>query len=503
MGERNELKLGALLNYLNMGLGALIPFFYTPIMLRILGQEEYGLYKLSGSVTSYLGLLSLGIGSAIVRNLIKARVEGGKEEEQRVFSLFVLLYRIIGVSVLLVGCLLAWNLDIWYADSMDAENLHKMKILVVIMALHSALAFVMGPWTSIITSHEKFIYFQTVGIVLTVAGPAFNLLALFLGYASIGIAVSSLLVSICGRFVYRHYVIKKLDIHIQYRNLPFGLIKEIVMFSFWIFLGQLTSLLYNSTDQLMIGSRAELGNNAVAVYSIGCIMTSMVFSFTTGITNVLAPRVNKMCFENATNEELTLFGIKVARIQLLIVSLLITGFIAYGRTFMVYYAGEGYADAYWVTVFTIIPLVPSLLQNVFLNVSMARFKHQFRAIVYLAIAVVNVGFTYLVLPYWGIIGAAFVTGVAGVIGRGFVMNWYYHKHLQMDTILFWKKILNICIVPIILCAIAWGVHQLLDESLVVLCIEIVVYTIVYGIVQYFFVMNDYEKQMITNIKIFK
>ena len=67
------------MNYLNIGLGNLIPIFYTPVMLNILGQSEYGLYKLSSSITSYLSLISMGIGSAVTRYLIKAREEEGKE----------------------------------------------------------------------------------------------------------------------------------------------------------------------------------------------------------------------------------------------------------------------------------------------------------------------------------------------------------------------------------------------------------------------------------------
>ena len=77
--DSNQLKAGIVLNYENMILGNLIPIFYTPVMLSLLGQSEYGLYKLSSSVTSYLSLISLGIGSAITRYLIKSREEHGQE----------------------------------------------------------------------------------------------------------------------------------------------------------------------------------------------------------------------------------------------------------------------------------------------------------------------------------------------------------------------------------------------------------------------------------------
>ena len=41
---KNQLKAGAIISYANLLIGNIIPFVYTPIMLRLLGQAEYGLY---------------------------------------------------------------------------------------------------------------------------------------------------------------------------------------------------------------------------------------------------------------------------------------------------------------------------------------------------------------------------------------------------------------------------------------------------------------------------
>ena len=80
---KDQLKIGIILNYVNLIVGNLIPIFYTPIMLNLLGQSEYGLYKLASSVTSYISLMSLGIGSAMTRYLIKSRTEEGEDGEKK------------------------------------------------------------------------------------------------------------------------------------------------------------------------------------------------------------------------------------------------------------------------------------------------------------------------------------------------------------------------------------------------------------------------------------
>ncbi|MDU2202179.1 MAG: polysaccharide biosynthesis protein, partial [Anaerococcus hydrogenalis] len=63
----NQRKTGALLSYVSIILNTLLTLFYTPIILRYLGDAEYGVYELTASLVAYLGLLSLGFGSAYVR----------------------------------------------------------------------------------------------------------------------------------------------------------------------------------------------------------------------------------------------------------------------------------------------------------------------------------------------------------------------------------------------------------------------------------------------------
>ena len=67
----NQIKAGAVLNYVIIGLNALVGLLYTPFMLRCLGQNEYGLYSLVASIIAYLTLLDFGFGPAVVRYTAK------------------------------------------------------------------------------------------------------------------------------------------------------------------------------------------------------------------------------------------------------------------------------------------------------------------------------------------------------------------------------------------------------------------------------------------------
>ena len=67
----NQLKAGAFLSYVSIGLNNIVGLLYTPFMLRMMGQSEYGLYSLVASVVAYLTVLDLGFGNAIGQNFVQ------------------------------------------------------------------------------------------------------------------------------------------------------------------------------------------------------------------------------------------------------------------------------------------------------------------------------------------------------------------------------------------------------------------------------------------------
>lgn len=503
--KKDQLKIGVILSYLNMGLGNLIPIFYTPIMLRLLGQNEYGIYRLSSSLTSYLSLISMGIGSAVTRYLIKTFTEEGKDAEERLLGLFMVIFQIIAIVSFVVGLILTLNLEIWYGSSLKAEEVSRMKILVFLMVCNMALSFSVSPYMSAVTAHEKFLFYQCMNILSTCIAPILNLMVLFMGFASVGMAVTSLIISVLIRIFYLLYIKKKMGLCAQYKNMPTHLLKEILMFSFWIFIANVVGQLYNATDTVLIGAYPELATTGVAIYNIGGVFSSIVFSLTTGITSLLTPRVNKMVFMGASNSELTDISIRIGRLQGYIITLFATGFIAFGKPFIYFYIGPNYEQAYWVALLMMIPNMIPLVQSVCLSVIVAQNKHRFRSLVYLGIAIANViGTWFLIKTSLGIVGAALMTGIALIIGQGFIMNWYYWKRTRLGIGRFWKELFKLYIIPGFMCIITLLIGKYINfYNISALILAICVYTLVYCISMFRFVMNDYERGLILGLLKFR
>ena len=99
----SQLKAGAALNYVIIGINALVGLLYTPYMLRMLGQSEYGLFSLVSSIIAYLTIMDFGFTNAIVRYTAKYRAENRVSEQYEMFGMFFKIFVVSGVAAWCFG----------------------------------------------------------------------------------------------------------------------------------------------------------------------------------------------------------------------------------------------------------------------------------------------------------------------------------------------------------------------------------------------------------------
>lgn len=492
MNNINQKKAGVLLSYVNLAISTIIPFFYTPIMLGILGQSEYGLYSLSNSVISYLSLLQFGMGSAVIRYIAKYRTTDEKEKTNQITGLFTVIYIFFAVLVIVVGCIFMLLSPVIFSNGLSEAEISKMRILIIIMTLSTAFSFISVVFSSIINAYEKFIFKKTTDIILTILTPLFNLLVLFLGYASVGIAIVSLIFQIVVLPIYMWYVAKRLGIKMKFVKPEKTFLIELFSFSIFMFLSSIADLLFWSTDNVLIG--AMIGSAAVAVYNVGGVFTNLMRNLTSAINDVFVPKVTMMVAVDKPNSELSDLMIRVGRLQYLMVSLLISGFIVFGQMFIHYWSGDVYADAYWVSLVTFLPSAIPILQNIAFGVIVAQHKHKFRCYIYFGIAILNAISTFFIIPYFGYIGAAICSGVSYIIGHGIILNIYYRSVIKLDVFGFWINILKMSFIPAILTIIGyWVVNIIIPWNIILMLVEGIGFVLVFILLTWFFTMNEYEK----------
>ena len=212
----NQLKVGAALSYVSIALNMVIGLIYAPYMLRMLGQAEYGLYSLAASIIAYLTVLDLGFGNAIVRYTAKFRAEGNVREQQEMFGMFLALYVGLGLIAVIVGSILAINVEDLFSLNMTEDEACKMQIMLWLMTFNLAFTFPMSIWGSIMTAYEKFAFQRIVSIVRTILNPLVMVLLLSIGYKAVAMVVVTTLFNIFTLLINLFYCYSKLNIKIKF-----------------------------------------------------------------------------------------------------------------------------------------------------------------------------------------------------------------------------------------------------------------------------------------------
>lgn len=500
MSNSNERKRGAILSYLSIILSTVVQLVYTPLLIRMLGQSEYGLYSLVSSVIGYLTVLDLGFGNAIVVFTAKYRAKKEYEKEKKLHGMFLVIFCIIGLIAGLLGLLLYFNVPSLFGKTMTDIELHKAKIMMLILSFNLAVTFPFSIYSSIITAYEKFTFQKVMSILNTLLKPVLMIPLLFLGYKSITMTVVITVVNITVLLSNYFYCKKKLGINIKFMGFDKKLFKTIFNYSFFIFLGVIVDKVNWSVDQFVLG--AVSGTIAVSLYSVASQINTLFVNLSNAMSGVLLPKMSKMIAKKASDKEMTNEFIKVGRIQYLIIFLMASGFTLFGKEFIMAWAGKDFVTSYYIAVILILPLCVPLIQNLGISIMQAKNMHKFRSILLALIAIANIFISIPLAKAYGGIGSAIGTSLSLIIGNIIILNIYYHKKVGINVIEFWKSIIKMTIPMIIpIVSIVILMHFVTLHGYVNLIVFGGIYTILYCLTCYFLAMNDYEKNLVNKVLI--
>lgn len=500
ISQTRQRQLGVVLTYIQMALSILVNLVTTPIILKILGQSEYGLYNLTSSIISYLSLLTLGFGASYIRFYSRYKSQNDEEGVQRLNGLYMIVFCIMGLVALVLGLILSFNSRIMFNDTYSAQDLHTAKILMLLLTFNMAISFPMSVYTSIISSQERFIFQKIVNIGKTVISPALSIVVVFFGFGSIGMVLVTTIISLVIDFCNIYYCKKKLKAKFKFGKIDKPLLKEIAIFALFIAINQLIDQINTQTDKIILGKM--INSSAVAIYAIAATVQSMYVNFSTAVNSVFAPKIHTIINsgEKDVDDKLTDLFIKIGRIQYFILMLIMTGFIFFGKYFINLWAGADYDVAYYLVLILMIPSTVPLIQNIGIEIQRAKNKHQFRSLVYLLVAVINVVISIILCKFYGIIGVTVGTAFANIVGCCIIMDIYYHKKLGINMIKFWKSIARASlglIIPAIIGALIMKFAKF--TNILIYLAFIVIYTIIYFTSIYFLGMNRLEKGIIKKV----
>lgn len=491
----NQRRWGAILSYVNIVANVVVGLGYTPVMLRLLGQSEYGLYSLIGSMAGYLSVLDMGLGNTIVRYTARNRVDGTPQREAELNGLFLSVYSFIGLICIGIGAIFYANIDALFGVTLTAGEMDRAKIMMLLLICNFAFSFPLSIFASILNAYEKFIFLRASNILRVIINPLLVLPFLYWGYGSVIMVVISTLLNLTCLLANAFYCFHYLKVRFSRGHFETVFLKEIAAYSFFIFLNAVMDKVYWGTGQFVLGIVS--GTAQVAVYAIAMQFMIMYMNFSTAISGVMLPKVTMMVANKVDASELSKLMTRIGRLQYLIVGYICVMFFLVGRQFIHLWAGPDYIGAYPIVVLLMLALMIPLLQNVGIAILQAMNLNRYRMTVYSACAFSALLISFPLARQWGGWGCAVATAGALIVSTGVIMNRYYAKKIHLDIGMFWRNILPLMKGSVLLLLVGFGLEFCLHFSLnwqnfIVLC---TVDTLFYLVIMYKFCMNEDEKAL--------
>jgi len=494
----NQRKAGIVLSYVSMFLSIIIGLIYVPMLLHFLGKEQYGLYQLMGSLIAYMSVMDFGLSNTIIRYYSRYLALKDEENKSNVLAISAIIYGIVTVIVLVAGTIIYFNLDGIFSKSLSVDELIKAKQIYIIMMVNIAITIPSNIFTAVISSHERFIFVRLLTIIQTTLQPFVVIAIMYYKADVIGLVIVQTVFNIGTILIKAYYSLYKIKVKIKLYNFNKPLVREMTIFSFFIFLNVVIDQIYWKTDQLILGIIA--GTSAVAVYSIASQLNTYYMNFSSSVNAVFLPQVSAITARTDDMTEINKMFNKVGRLQYVVMTMILSGFVLYGKSFIVFWAGKDFEVAYYISLIVMIPLLIPLIESMGIVILQAKNKHAFRSKMYFIIAIANIALSIPLAKMYGGIGCAIGTSLALIIGNVVIINIYYHKVIGIDIIAFAKEILSMTLPVLISMGIGIGANCFIPtSSIMVLLIKIIVYMCVYFTLMYFMGLNDYEKDIFAGL----
>lgn len=497
-------KIGVLLSYVLMIFEVLSTLLLTPFILRTLGQAEYGVYRLTATITTYLLLLDLGVGNAIVRYIAKYRVSKDRDNERRFLGVATIFYGAIAIISLIVGAILIYIFPVAFSKGLSPDEITLGQHLMAVIIINAAVTLGSAAYTNTIIAYEEFGVSRGASIIQIILRLVLSFVCLKAGMRSMGLVYVQLFTTILCRGFFILYVNYKIKLRPSFSKLENSFIREIVLYSSLIFLQMIATHLNTSVGQILIGVVVASSAVYIGIYSVGVELAQYYQSIGSAFTSVLMPGLVKLVESGASSKALCDEMIRIGRIIFMVLACIWVTFLVCGKDFVTLWARSENLQAWSVAIILMSVYMFTLTESVGNQLLWAMNAHKEQSIAKLSIVIINIAFSVLLIKYSPILGAAVGTFTALLLGDIVVMNVIFKKKIGISLRYYYSGLLK-GIVPALAVAGLLGmlVNNLLELSWLNFIVNAFTVVFTYGVCMLLFGMNTYEKGLVlTPIKKF-
>jgi O-antigen/teichoic acid export membrane protein len=407
-------------NWLGVGAGLVTGLLLSPYMIKKIGLEGYGIWALSFALAEYYWFLDLGFRSATVKFVAHYWAREEFEKVSEVVNTGITYAGIISAVIFTAVAIGGRYVDRFFQISPDYRK--SFFTLVLLVSLSWCIGVVFSLYGACLEALQRFDLYNRILVTVAVTRTAGQLILLYLGFGLVPIGIVAVSCQVLGYMLHLYYFKKVFPgYRISVRGASVPMLKQMGSYGIHNFLGNVSTQVLNQGPPILIGHFLAaafvgafqipirlLAYTSEAVGRIGIITNSntaeLVSRGETGIIAQMAVYTNRYCV--VLFMPLTLF------------------FFAYGTRFLELWVPKAapYSAPILPIMLTayVIAFVGQFSSGMLL-MGMARYQAYSRGL--LAEAVGCVLGLIVVIPRYGIVGAAWVMGTLMILNRGLFLPW--------------------------------------------------------------------------------
>ncbi|SED68136.1 Membrane protein involved in the export of O-antigen and teichoic acid [Tenacibaculum sp. MAR_2010_89] len=278
--------------YFRLITGLVIGLLTTRLVLKALGETDYGIYMLVAGVVAILGILSSSMSNTSMRYMAHSLGSNDKKRILKTFNTTLYLHFMIGFIVV-VFMIVIGLLGFKYLFNIPIHKVFEAKVVFGFMVVTTLVTIISVPYDAVMNAHENFLVLSAVDILGDIL--KFGI-AIYLTYSTNNLLIKygflMLLVQVILRIIKQWYsIVKYQECKIKLRYFDKTIMKSITSFTGWNLLGSLGAMAVTQMRGVLLNMFFGVKLNAAEAISRSA--STAVNMVSTNMTRAINPRLVK------------------------------------------------------------------------------------------------------------------------------------------------------------------------------------------------------------------
>lgn len=485
-------------NIFTLFLKLAITFIMTPLLIRSMGNHDYGIWEMVGAVVGYMGILDMGIRPAVSR--FASAFIAQKDEPA-----LTRLYATAWYFLLAVGCVIALSMMFWALFGAETlapkgeDDYKKYVWFLLILAAQMLIVFPSYTAESYLEAYQEYYLKNNITIINSIIS-AIILFAYITPENALVLLTACNAIGVCIKYIFLVWLMQYRRPFLSFRWAYFSLtqLKELLRFSIKTVIQGIAGRIESASDSLVIGF--VMGPASVPLFSVPANLVGYVRMISWNFTHVFMPYFSALnAVENRQKiQEVYLTGSKLTIAPTIILSV---GILLLGPTFLDIWIGSEIANSARsflavMVAFIVLPLLNPMSSRYLTAIN----KHGFLAKWQPLFAILNLILSLLLIGPLGILGVALGSLIPGLIFQPILLH-VVCKHIGFSPWTYIRTAIVPWLGPALLMALTiYGLqHYFVIQGYWILILVATIGSLVFCLMAWCFALDMAERKQLLGI----